>query len=125
MANKNMDHPTVIADTRDIERKNKAKTELIKIPATLHTTPYLNADSSKRTEQAPEENTAHIKAVHGAGRCNIAEAAVTSWLVENTIPRLVNPTPEISAFVIHLSMSGGALGDFVKYFSQSGPNSRF
>jgi hypothetical protein len=79
MANRNVELATMVANiTSDIGRKNKAKTELIKIPATVHSTLYLNADSSKTTEQAPEANTAYIKAFHRAGRCNIAEAAVTS-----------------------------------------------
>jgi hypothetical protein len=78
-ANRNVELATVVANiTGDIGRKNKGKTELIKIPATVHATLYLNADSSKTMEQAPQAITEYFKTFVGAGRCNIAAAAVMS-----------------------------------------------
>jgi inner membrane protein involved in colicin E2 resistance len=76
MANRNMKLATVTASVaRDIGSKNKVKTGLIKIPVTVHTGSYLNADSSKTTGQAPQAKNAYLKTFLGAGRCNIAAAA--------------------------------------------------
>jgi hypothetical protein len=136
MVNRNMEHPTVVAITRDIERKNKAKTELIEIPATVHTTPYLNADSSTTTEQAPQANTAYFKTFSWGWPSQYCSGSGSSSCDELNGKEPKSPAAaagysnaavgvsELSAF-IHLSMSGGALGDFVKYFSQSGPSSKF
>jgi len=130
MANRNMDHSTVVAISRDIGRKNKAKTALIEIPATVRIPPYLNADSSKTTEQAPQANTAYFKTFSRGWPSQYCSGS-GSGSCDELVGREHQPPPNTTVFVpglsafIHLSMSGGALGDFVKYFSQSGPSSKF